>query len=198
VARHVLTDWNGGKIPYYTIPPSSKKSHIEASVVSSWGKELDLDLESADVVLSELKSSNDFGSSVVMQANDVDMMHDADMDSMDVSMDTVIDNSVAESNISQPVIQVEKMLSMKKKNATSRPQQITSQTEEELNPQTNQQLKKQLKAQQKKARRQMGGSNSNALFEEDDAMLEGSFQFNNIPAAASLMAAPIPDEDEEL
>lgn len=66
VARHVLTDWNGGKIPYYTIPPSSKKSHIEASVVNTWGKELDLDLASADIVLSGLKSSNEFGSSVVM------------------------------------------------------------------------------------------------------------------------------------
>lgn len=64
-----MTDWNGGKIPYYTIPPSSKKSHIDASVVNTWGKELDLDLESADVVLSGLKSTNEFGSSVVMVKN---------------------------------------------------------------------------------------------------------------------------------
>ncbi|GAN04611.1 gnl3l protein [Mucor ambiguus] len=200
VARHVLTDWNGGKIPYYTIPPSSKKSHIEASVVNSWGKELDLDLASADIVLSGLKSSNEFGSSVVMQANDdTDMMRDADMDSMDVSMDTTADDMITEgsSNTSQPIIQVDKMLNMKKKNATSRPQHIVSHTEEELNPQTNQQLKKQLKAQQKKARRQAGGHGGNNLFDEDDAMFEESFQFN-IPNAASLMAAPIPDEDEEL
>ncbi|CEP15788.1 hypothetical protein [Parasitella parasitica] len=197
VARHVLTDWNGGKIPYYTIPPSSKKSHIETSVVSSWGKELDLDLESADVVLSGLKSSNEFGSSVVMQANDVEMMHDTDLDSIDVSMDTTIDDTAADSSISQPVIQVDKMLNMKKKNAVSKPQHIVSQTEEELNPQINQQLKKQLKAQQKKARRQMGGNNTNSMYEEDDAMSEESFQFN-IPAAASFTAAPIPDEDEEL
>ncbi|KAL9559274.1 hypothetical protein PS6_000855 [Mucor atramentarius] len=200
VARHVLTDWNGGKIPYYTIPPSSKKSHIEASVVNTWGKELDLDLASADIVLSGLKSSNEFGSSVVMQANDdIDMMNDAEMDSMDTSMDTTADDMITEgnSNISQPIIQVDKMLNMKKKNAISRPQHIVSHTEEELNPQTNQQLKKQLKAQQKKARRQAGGHSGNNLFDEDDAMLEESFQFN-IPNAASLMAAPIPDEDEEL
>jgi nuclear GTP-binding protein len=62
----VLTDWNGGKIPFYTIPPSSKKSHIEASVVSNWGQAIDLDLASADAVLSGLKSTNDFSSSVVM------------------------------------------------------------------------------------------------------------------------------------
>lgn len=66
VARHVLTDWNGGKIPYYTMPPSAKQSHIDASVVNTWGKELDLDLESTDIVLSGLKSSSDFSSSVVM------------------------------------------------------------------------------------------------------------------------------------
>ncbi|KAI7898643.1 P-loop containing nucleoside triphosphate hydrolase protein [Cokeromyces recurvatus] len=66
VARHVLQDWNGGKIPYYTIPPSSKQSHIEASIVNSWGKELDLDLQSADSVLVSLKPSHEFGSSVVM------------------------------------------------------------------------------------------------------------------------------------
>ena len=204
VARHVLTDWNGGKIPYYTIPPSSKKSHIEASVVNSWGKELDLDLESSDVVLSGLKSSNEFGSSVVMQANDdIDMMNDTEIDSMDASMDTSIDEMLTENNgnISQPIIQVDKMLNMKKKNAMSRPQHIISLTEEELNPQTNQQLKKQLKAQQKKARRQIGGNTSNNLFDEDDAMLEesaSSFQFNIPASAVSLMTAPIPDEDEEL
>jgi nuclear GTP-binding protein len=61
-----LTDWNGGKIPFYTIPPSSKKSHIEASVVSNWGQAIDLDLASADAVLSGLKSTTDFSSSVVM------------------------------------------------------------------------------------------------------------------------------------
>ena len=66
VARHVLQDWNGGKIPYYTIPPDSKKSHIEASVVNDWGKALDLDLADADGVLSGLKTSQEFGSSVVM------------------------------------------------------------------------------------------------------------------------------------
>lgn len=127
------------------------------------------------------------------------MMHDADMDSMDTSMDTTADDMITEGNgnTSQPIIQVDKMLTMKKKNAISRPQHIVSHTEEELNPQTNQQLKKQLKAQQKKARRQAGGHAGNNLFDEDDAMLDESFQFN-IPNAASLMTAPIPDEDEEL
>lgn len=102
---------------------------------------------------------------------------------------------------SQPVIQVDKMLLMKKKNALGRPQQILTYDEEQLNPQLNQQLKKQMKAQQKKARRQAeGGHNtSNNLMEEDDDMMQDevvpvqNFQFN-----VGLTAAPIPDEDEEL
>ncbi|KAG2195693.1 hypothetical protein INT47_012914 [Mucor saturninus] len=210
VARHVLTDWNGGKIPYYTMPPSSKQSHIDASVVNTWGKELDLDLESTDIVLSGLKSSSDFTSSVVMQANDdVEMMVDADMDGMDASSmdtgDTMMQQgeSGVGTTTSQPIIQVNKMLMMKKKNAASKPQNIISFDEEQLNPQWNQQSKKLQKAQQKKARRQAEGANtSNNLMEEDDDMQE---EFAMPTTATSLpqfntglMSAPIPDEDEEL
>ncbi|CAO3638003.1 unnamed protein product [Mucor hiemalis] len=212
VARHVLTDWNGGKIPYYTIPPSSKKSHINASLVNTWGKELDLDLVSADDVLSGLKSSTEFASSVVMQANDdIDMMQDSDMDgiSMDASsMDAdeslmAVDNGTA-SSTTQPVIQVDKMMAMRKKNGSNKTQHIISQEEEQLNPQLNQLLKKQQKAQQKKARRQAetgGQNNSNNLIEEDDDMMHEEF---TVPTASTfqfntgMMSAPIPDEDEEL
>ncbi|KAI8080409.1 P-loop containing nucleoside triphosphate hydrolase protein [Thamnidium elegans] len=206
VARHVLTDWNGGKIPYYTIPPSSKQSHIDAAVVNAWGKELDLDLESTDVVLSGLKSANDFSSSVVMQANtDIDMAQDADMDGMSTEASSSMDMSESmmisgeAKTTSQPVIQVDKMLLMKKKNANSRHQQILTPDEEQLNPQLNQQLKKQLKAQQKKARKQAEGihNTSNNLMDEDDDMMQDepvqNFQFN-----IGLASAPIPDEDEEL
>ena len=70
------------------------------------------------------------------------------------SMDAMMDQDEVLPSTQQPIIQVEKMLQMKKKHGSQRPQQIFSQTEEELNPQLNQQLKKQLKAQQKKARRQ--------------------------------------------
>lgn len=120
------------------------------------------------------------------------------MDTGDNMMQT---DSGEATTTSQPIIQVNKMLMMKKKNATSRPQNILSFDEEQLNPQWNQQAKKLQKAQQKKARRQMdGGNTSNNLMDEDDDMQEeftmpiaSSFQFNN-----GLMSAPIPDEDEEL
>ena len=42
-ARTVLQDWNGGKIPFYTIPPELKNVHVSSSIVSSWGKEFDID-----------------------------------------------------------------------------------------------------------------------------------------------------------
>ena len=44
-ARVVLTDWNGGKIPYYTDPPArgaaEDKRHAGAEVVANWGAEFD-------------------------------------------------------------------------------------------------------------------------------------------------------------
>ncbi|OBZ82502.1 Guanine nucleotide-binding protein-like NSN1 [Choanephora cucurbitarum] len=191
VARHVLQDWNGGKIPYYTIPPDSKKSHIEASVVNDWGKALDLDLADADGVLSGLKTSQEFGSSVVMQANEMDeMMQDTESQSMDAMMDQ---DEVLPST-QQPIIQVEKMLQMKKKHGSQRPQQIFSQTEEELNPQLNQQLKKQLKAQQKKARRQTEPI-TNLNDEDDDMLFQAEAPISYPP---TLISAPMIDEDEEL
>ncbi|RCH79678.1 hypothetical protein CU098_007863, partial [Rhizopus stolonifer] len=130
------------------------------------------------------------------QANDdIDMVQDIDMGSqMETSMDT------EDTTTSQPIIQVDRMLQMKKKNAINRPQHILSQTEEEINPQLNQQLKKQLKAQQKKVRRQADGQGHNNLFNEDDDMM---FQ-TELTAPSStgfnpnLISAPMIDEDEEL
>ena len=46
-ARVVLTDWNGGRIPYYTSPPergsAADKKHIAAEVVTDWAKEFNAD-----------------------------------------------------------------------------------------------------------------------------------------------------------
>ncbi|KXS17794.1 P-loop containing nucleoside triphosphate hydrolase protein [Gonapodya prolifera JEL478] len=46
-ARTVLRDWNGGRIPYYTVPPADTESgsgseHTDAAVVAAWGKEFEL------------------------------------------------------------------------------------------------------------------------------------------------------------
>ena len=37
-ARTVLTDWNDGRIPYYTEPPTrAADTHAAAAIVSDWG-----------------------------------------------------------------------------------------------------------------------------------------------------------------
>ncbi|KAI9268164.1 hypothetical protein BDA99DRAFT_357666 [Phascolomyces articulosus] len=66
VARAVLQDWNGGKIPFYTLPPANKPTHdLGSSIVSSWGQEINIDaLQAADQsVLSVLPSMTEFGGS---------------------------------------------------------------------------------------------------------------------------------------
>jgi nuclear GTP-binding protein len=44
-ARVVLNDWNGGRIPYYTTPPTRgdamDRKHAVSEVVNDWGKEFD-------------------------------------------------------------------------------------------------------------------------------------------------------------
>ncbi|CAO3625268.1 unnamed protein product [Cunninghamella blakesleeana] len=72
VARHVLNDWNGGKIPFYTVPPSSKSSHIESSVVSNWSQAFNIDMQSDDqLVLGGISSLDQFDQdAVIMDVND--------------------------------------------------------------------------------------------------------------------------------
>lgn len=42
-ARIVLHDWNEGKIPYYTLPPTRNEGeHLESAIVPAWGKEFDV------------------------------------------------------------------------------------------------------------------------------------------------------------
>jgi nuclear GTP-binding protein len=47
----VLQDWNGGKIPFYTLPPKGPRhAHLSASVVQDWSREFDIN---EDVKLRE-------------------------------------------------------------------------------------------------------------------------------------------------
>mmetsp|Transcript_43759 Transcript_43759/g.70064 ORF Transcript_43759/g.70064 Transcript_43759/m.70064 type:complete len:446 (+) Transcript_43759:474-1811(+) len=44
-ARLILQDWNAGKIPYYVLPPKTKRADkkVTSKVVTEWSKEFDLD-----------------------------------------------------------------------------------------------------------------------------------------------------------
>ncbi|XP_009788644.1 guanine nucleotide-binding protein-like NSN1 [Nicotiana tabacum] len=62
-ARIVLHDWNEGKIPYYTLPPTRNEGeHSEATIVSELGKEFNIDevYGSESSIIGSLKSVNDF------------------------------------------------------------------------------------------------------------------------------------------
>lgn len=57
-ARIVLQDWNGGKIPFYTLPPKGPSTaHISASVVQQWGQEFNVDgiMKQERAELNEMK-----------------------------------------------------------------------------------------------------------------------------------------------
>eukprot|EP00178_Gracilaria_changii_P004385 TRINITY_DN1694_c0_g1_i1.p1 TRINITY_DN1694_c0_g1~~TRINITY_DN1694_c0_g1_i1.p1 ORF type:complete len:524 (-),score=83.73 TRINITY_DN1694_c0_g1_i1:1438-3009(-) len=53
-ARIVLQDWNGGKIPFYTLPPKGPSTaHLSASIVQQWSEEFNIEAlqESKDIDL---------------------------------------------------------------------------------------------------------------------------------------------------
>ncbi|KAJ4728512.1 guanine nucleotide-binding protein-like NSN1 [Melia azedarach] len=62
-ARIVLHDWNEGKIPYYTMPPTRDQGEpSEAKIVSEFGKEFSVDdvYKSESSFIGSLKSVDDF------------------------------------------------------------------------------------------------------------------------------------------
>lgn len=62
-ARIVLHDWNEGKIPYYTMPPTRNDGEpFEAKIVSELGKEFNVDevYGTESSFIGSLKSANDF------------------------------------------------------------------------------------------------------------------------------------------
>eukprot|EP00798_Chlamydomonas_sp_ICE-L_P017852 gene17852-24239_t len=64
-ARIVLNDWNDGRIPYYTSPPSRGNEEFqEAAVMGTWAKEFDADAVFAterSAVIAHLPSMDDDG-----------------------------------------------------------------------------------------------------------------------------------------
>ncbi|KAK9726485.1 hypothetical protein RND81_05G218500 [Saponaria officinalis] len=68
VARIVLRDWNEGKIPFYTMPPTRNQGEVpeseEAKIVSALGKEFNVDeiYGTESSYIGSLKSVDDFSS----------------------------------------------------------------------------------------------------------------------------------------
>lgn len=55
----ILQDWNGGKIPFYTLPPKGpRRAHISAAVVQEYGQDFNINSVSDAADLDKLSSRN--------------------------------------------------------------------------------------------------------------------------------------------
>ncbi|KAJ9548007.1 hypothetical protein OSB04_020550 [Centaurea solstitialis] len=71
-ARIVLHDWNEGKIPYYTMPPTRNEGEVmEANIVSELGKEFNVDevYGTDSSIIGSLKSVDDFNTVTITPNN---------------------------------------------------------------------------------------------------------------------------------
>jgi nuclear GTP-binding protein len=89
-ARAILTDWNAGRIPFFTTPPASGPAvdtHVSASLVEGWSKEFEMGeliaVEGKDVlpgVKSKCEISGRFLSMQSSSINSMDLQEDEEED----------------------------------------------------------------------------------------------------------------------
>ncbi|KAI8062077.1 P-loop containing nucleoside triphosphate hydrolase protein [Gongronella butleri] len=96
-AKQVLNDWNNGRIRFYTIPPSSKQSHLGgAQLINTMDAAFDIDLQSdADRVLHNLSAEFD-PNAIAMQTDDQPMQGGNDDFDMMVDDDAAVAASTSE------------------------------------------------------------------------------------------------------
>eukprot|EP01136_Pigoraptor_vietnamica_P011417 Opistho-1_new@50262 len=148
-AKSVLQDWNSGKIPFYTRPPAADHSHIvSATIVSSWGREFNIDEIAAEEreALGRLGNSGTqymaLESGGVAQADAAMLMENEgeDEDEDDDEDDGAAMEVEGDDKVVAPIA------SKAKGAATAPSKQKLKTAEDALNPQTNRDKKKLLKA----------------------------------------------------
>ncbi|ORY47666.1 P-loop containing nucleoside triphosphate hydrolase protein, partial [Rhizoclosmatium globosum] len=94
-ARSVLQDWNAGRVPFYTLPPSTGvavTSHVSSSLVTSWSKEFEMPeiVEVEEALINSVGTRDSMGRMVAMKSSapaedvvDDDNYVDVDEDEMD-------------------------------------------------------------------------------------------------------------------
>ncbi|XP_004363980.2 Gnl3l protein [Capsaspora owczarzaki ATCC 30864] len=85
VARSILQDWNSGRIPYYTLPPAEDASiHLKTEIVSTWGKEFDMQSLEKDqsTILAGLRTEREQGLFIPMNAGEANQL-DVDLEELD-------------------------------------------------------------------------------------------------------------------
>jgi len=144
-AKIILTDWNTGKIPYYTIPPKQKHL-VSAEIVSQYSEEFNLDsvMEIERDMLEGL-SNNDYGFNS-FQSDPLTM----DMEDMDVES----------SEDDQPQV----VVSIKKKNPKQEKTSKITRVDDGINPQLNKDMKEIIKKRKEAKDKEKG----NEVLEEEN------------------------------
>jgi len=159
-ARAILNDWNAGKIPYYTAPPTVVRAAAnEATLVPAWAPEFDLsaiELMETDGVLAAHSYSHQNTGSMMMDAGEV--IGDED-----------------EEGPAQVHIAPSAGRASKASLVTGYDVQLTEQ-EVRLNPQINKQRQKALKKARKAADRKTGDDAGDAMDIDEPYNFNSHFQ----------------------
>ena len=188
----VLSDWNQGRIPYYTVPPQAANlpsmSHVSSKIVSSFAKEFDIEalLQDESEEMAKLKKKEEMGIKMMCVEGDamnVDVNDDSEEEESGEEMEedemipALYEDSEEEEEgeamsedsedealkiMSRHVSMPIKPTKSKKQADKVEKQVIFTEQEEALNPRMNQKRKKDLKKEKKKAKK--GGSSG---MEED-------------------------------
>jgi len=183
-ARIVLTDWNSGQLPYFTIPPAVETKadveHHTASIVSSFSKEFDLEalLKEADnsslTVLPSIASTTEdafvqldpgasldslFSKMLTLSEETKDESSDDEDDfsygDVDQMADSDEESDGDEDNDSDDMEDDEPVPARVAAPVPAKPvKKALDDAEAQLNPQRNQNIRKQMKKNRKLARRE--------------------------------------------
>lgn len=183
-ARSVLVDWNSGRIPFYTLPPTPSSSSslstaqsASRELVQGWAKEFVLD----DVISKEgqVLDQVEWASSTALalpaderagDGGDMSMLMEGD------AMEEEEEDDENEVPMALPMDETEEQPSIQLRLSKSSGKSATTATVKEradpalslhnaLNPQTNKALAQQRKKAAKKARRQTAGLNSSESYD---------------------------------
>lgn len=176
-----MQDWNFGKIPFYTLPPTGKeqKSHISAEIVKQWSAEFQLDdIQSVDV--EQLPAAGEEHNFIQMETdtNAVEVDMEATLQEEAEAMEEESENDddgetpelVTLGGADYQMPPTTKFRSGPKRSMVNvEAQQIITEEESLLNPQHGRLQKRQMKQQQKKARKQSQQSQQDV---EGDALMD--------------------------
>eukprot|EP01102_Stenamoeba_stenopodia_P018133 TRINITY_DN6611_c0_g2_i1.p1 TRINITY_DN6611_c0_g2~~TRINITY_DN6611_c0_g2_i1.p1 ORF type:complete len:510 (-),score=190.29 TRINITY_DN6611_c0_g2_i1:40-1464(-) len=200
-AKIVLQDWNGGRIPYYTLPPAdSQEVHVGAAVVQSWGQEFNLEQDDRKVFSHLKPMSSKFmeleGATVAMK-QDTDLLtalgnddkdDDAeDMDDADEDDDYEDDDDDDDDDEEEEDDEDDDEAPMEEdaeqfSGSSSKKSQNLRDASDQFNPQLNKQRHKQQKKQKKKEKRVASKNPKGEASDDDGEGEDYNFKEDFVPS----------------